>query len=64
MSALDGGPDGDLPDLDVVGLLKGEGEGTGDGPGLDRELVHPLADLVALGSVVEGVGEVRADIPG
>jgi len=63
-SGLDGGPDGDVADLDVVGLFDGEGDGAGNGLRRDREVIHALSDQFLEVGVVDGVGEVRADVPG
>src|ERR1700733_401386 len=60
--ALDRGPDGEVADLDVVGLLDGEGDGARDGLGRDGELGHAFSDLLADLLVVDRVGELGADV--
>ena len=59
--ALDGRANGHVADLDVIGLLDGEGDGARDGLGRDREFVPAAADLLADFGVVDGVGEFGAD---
>jgi hypothetical protein len=61
---LDGWPDGEVADLDVVRLVDGEGDGTGDGQRRYGELGHVRADLLAGLRVVDGVGELGTDVAG
>ena len=62
MLGLDGGADGDVADLDVVWLFDGEGNRAGDGLGRDREFVHAAAYLLSDGRVIDGIGQLGADI--
>jgi hypothetical protein len=56
-SALFGGADGQVADLDVVGLLDGEGDGSRHGFRADSERVHRLLCLRSLFRVLDVVDE-------
>lgn len=62
VSRLDGGANVDLADLDVAGLLDGEGHRAGDRRRRDAHRVHVLARLLADVRICHGVGEIGADV--
>jgi len=64
VSVLDGGPDGDVADLDVVGLLDREGNGSRYRVGADADRGHPALHLLADVRIVDVVDELGADEAG
>jgi hypothetical protein len=57
---LDGGPDGDVADLDVVGLLDGESDSPRDGSGGMANAAMPLRICSrTAASSMESVSSVR-----
>lgn len=61
---MDGGSDGEVSDLDVVGLFDRERDRAGDGFGSDAKGGHRAGELVADGGVVGGAREFGADLAG
>lgn len=61
---LDGGSDGDFADLDVVGLLDGEGDGSCHCIGGDADLGHPVLCLFPDVRIVDVVDELGTDEAG
>jgi len=61
---LHGWADGDVADLDIVGLFDGKDDGAGDGLRRESEFVHVSADLLADADVIDGCVEFGADKAG
>jgi hypothetical protein len=59
--ALDSGPDGDVADLDVVGLVDGEGDRPCHRRRRQAEFVHVARDLRAHRAVVDGAVQLGVD---
>ncbi len=64
VSVLDGGPDGDIADLDVVRLLDRKGDGAGHGIGTDTDRGHPELALFPDVRIVHVMKELGTDEAG
>jgi hypothetical protein len=60
-SVLDSWAERDVADLDVVGLLDGEGDGSGHGSGVDPDVRHPVLGGAAGNGVIDVVDELGPD---